>query len=65
VGFRTAAWFWTSRKLNALADAGDFKEITHRINDAAATMVSSSGRSTTLARCASCRPEAGHIGRIC
>jgi putative chitinase len=32
VGFRTATWFWTSRKLNALADAGDFKEITHRIN---------------------------------
>ena len=32
VGFRTAAWFWTSRKLNPLADRGDFREITRRIN---------------------------------
>ncbi len=32
VGFRVAAWFWTSRGLNALADAGDFREITRRIN---------------------------------
>ncbi len=32
VGFRVAAWYWTSRGLNALADAGDFREITRRIN---------------------------------
>ncbi|HYO64926.1 MAG TPA: peptidoglycan-binding protein [Archangium sp.] len=32
VGFRVAAWFWTSRGLNAFADAGDFREITRRIN---------------------------------
>lgn len=32
VAFRVAAWFWTSRSLNALADAGDFRRITHRIN---------------------------------
>ncbi|WP_233261420.1 peptidoglycan-binding protein [Vitiosangium sp. GDMCC 1.1324] len=32
VGFRVAAWFWTSRGLNALADVGDFREITRRIN---------------------------------
>lgn len=32
VGFRTAAWFWTSRGLNALADRGDFREITRRVN---------------------------------
>jgi len=32
VGFRVAAWFWGSRGLNALADAGDFREITRRIN---------------------------------
>lgn len=32
VGFRVAAWFWTSRGLNALADAGDFDGITRRIN---------------------------------
>ncbi len=32
VGFRVAAWFWTSRGLNPLADAGDFREITRRIN---------------------------------
>jgi predicted chitinase len=31
-GFRVAAWFWTSRGLNALADKGDFREITRRIN---------------------------------
>lgn len=28
----SAAWFWDSRKLNALADAGDFRKITKRIN---------------------------------
>ena len=32
VGFRVAAWFWTSRGLKPLADAGDFREITRRIN---------------------------------
>lgn len=29
---RSAAWFWHSRKLNDLADAGDFRLITKRIN---------------------------------
>lgn len=29
---RSAAWFWASRGLNALADAGDFRAITRRIN---------------------------------
>ena len=29
---RSAAWFWASRKLNELADAGDFRKITKRIN---------------------------------
>ncbi len=29
---KSAAWFWNSRNLNALADAGDFKLITRRIN---------------------------------
>jgi len=28
----TAAWFWSKHGLNALADAGDFKAITLRIN---------------------------------
>jgi predicted chitinase len=32
VGFRTAGWFWNSRDLNKFADAGDFREITRRIN---------------------------------
>ncbi|MDI3288206.1 peptidoglycan-binding protein [Polyangium sp. 15x6] len=32
VGFRIAGWYWKSRKLNALADRGDFKKITYRIN---------------------------------
>lgn len=32
VGFRVAGWFWTSRELNRFADAGDFREITRRIN---------------------------------
>lgn len=32
VGFRVAAWYWNSRGLNALADAGTFTEITRRIN---------------------------------
>ena len=31
-GFKIAATYWTSRKLNAVADIGDFKEITRRIN---------------------------------
>jgi putative chitinase len=29
---KSAAWFWNSRNLNALADAGDMKGITRRIN---------------------------------
>lgn len=29
---RSAAWFWKSRGLNELADAGDFMRITRRIN---------------------------------
>lgn len=28
----SAAWFWNSRGLNELADAGDFRTITERIN---------------------------------
>jgi putative chitinase len=37
VGFRTAAWFWNQHApgqppLNELADAGNFSEITHRVN---------------------------------
>lgn len=29
---RSAAWFWKNRGLNELADAGDFRKITLRIN---------------------------------
>lgn len=29
---RSAAWFWSSRGLNELADAGEFERITKRIN---------------------------------
>lgn len=29
---RSAAWFWESHGLNALADAGEFERITRRIN---------------------------------
>jgi putative chitinase len=29
---RSAAWFWKSHGLNALADAGDFERITRKIN---------------------------------
>ncbi|WDH37433.1 glycoside hydrolase family 19 protein [Pseudomonas chlororaphis] len=29
---KSAAWFWDSRNLNALADAGDFVGVTKRIN---------------------------------
>lgn len=29
---KSAAWFWNSRNLNALADAGSFETITRRIN---------------------------------
>ena len=34
IGFRVAAWFWVSRtpNLNVLADRGDFRGITYRIN---------------------------------
>ena len=32
VGFRTATWFWTTHGLNKLADQGNFREVTHRIN---------------------------------
>lgn len=29
---KSAAWFWSTRGLNTLADAGDFERITRRIN---------------------------------
>ena len=29
---KSAAWFWNSRSLNALADKGDFQGITRRVN---------------------------------
>jgi putative chitinase len=32
VGFLAAGWFWAKKGLNDLADAGDFEEITRRIN---------------------------------
>jgi putative chitinase len=32
IGFRTAGWFWKGKKLNGLADAGEFKQITKKIN---------------------------------
>jgi predicted chitinase len=32
VGWRVAAWYWRTRGLNALADAGDFVGVTRRIN---------------------------------
>lgn len=32
VGFRTAGWFWDTKDLNRLADAGNFREITRRVN---------------------------------
>src|SRR5215467_14480028 len=32
VGFRVAGWFWKTHGLNELADKGDFREITRRIN---------------------------------
>jgi putative chitinase len=32
VGFRVAAWYWSTRGLNELADVGDFTGITRRIN---------------------------------
>ncbi|MBN9685396.1 MULTISPECIES: glycoside hydrolase family 19 protein [unclassified Corallococcus] len=32
IGFRTAAWYWTSRNINARADAGDLVGVTKLIN---------------------------------
>jgi putative chitinase len=32
VGFRVAGWFWKTQGLNELADRGEFREITHRVN---------------------------------
>lgn len=32
IGCRVAGWFWKTHGLNELADKGDFKEITKRIN---------------------------------
>jgi putative chitinase len=29
---RSAGWYWGSRKLNALADAGEFEKITRKVN---------------------------------
>ncbi|MGC4118387.1 MAG: glycoside hydrolase family 19 protein [Myxococcales bacterium] len=32
VGFRVAVWYWNSRGLNALSDAGNFDGITYAVN---------------------------------
>ncbi|MFB1480641.1 LysM peptidoglycan-binding domain-containing protein [Corallococcus sp. RDP092CA] len=32
VAFRIAGWYWSSRNLNSYADAGNFREVTRRIN---------------------------------
>lgn len=32
VGCQVAGWFWSTRKLNALADQRDFREITRKVN---------------------------------
>jgi len=32
IGCQVAGWFWDTHRLNELADAGDFKQITRRIN---------------------------------
>jgi putative chitinase len=32
VAARSAGWFWTERRLNPLADSGDMKTLTLRIN---------------------------------
>ena len=32
VGFRVAAWYWQNRGLNDVAERGDFREVTRRIN---------------------------------
>lgn len=32
IGFRVAGWYWTTHRLNSLADAKDFDAITHKIN---------------------------------
>ena len=32
LALHAATWFWTTRKLNEVADQGDFKRITKRIN---------------------------------
>ncbi|WP_218025990.1 glycoside hydrolase family 19 protein [Nocardia miyunensis] len=32
IGFRIAQWYWTSRNINALADAGDFAAVTRAVN---------------------------------
>ena len=48
VGFRVAAWYWTNRGLNELADAGDIDEITRRINGG---MNGAADRRDRFARC--------------
>lgn len=35
VGFRVAAWYWTSRGLNEVADRPNFRMVTKRVNGAA------------------------------
>lgn len=31
-GFRAAAWFWSTKRLNGFADRGDFRGLTQRLN---------------------------------
>ncbi|MGO4781029.1 hypothetical protein AB4084_36665, partial [Lysobacter sp. 2RAB21] len=32
VAAKAAAWYWNKRDINSAADAGDFEEVTRRIN---------------------------------
>lgn len=53
IGFRVAAWYWTSRGLNELADRGDFTAIIRRINGGL------NGQADRLARHARARAALG------
>jgi putative chitinase len=64
VGFRTSVWFWTTRKLNDLADQGtleSFRQITKKINggtNGAADREEYWGKAKTALGCSSGTPSA-------
>lgn len=57
IAARTAGWFWNTKHLSPLADAGNFREVTRRVNGAIAPRTHYPERQATYARGLSVLPD--------